>query len=143
MLLVKTVRRLKVRKKVIRVESEETQDHVRKSLNLSRYEAEEISCVPSAISIPQRPMFWCDNRCSDKALSFWQFSVVIDCVTKSCMANLCQQCYNENSVVKGAVQSSRGEEGASWKIMENAGKTSTCKKCGSTFPGKERKRISF
>ena len=52
---------------MIRVVSEETQENVRESLNLSRDEAEEISFVPSAISIPQRPMFWCDNRCSDKA----------------------------------------------------------------------------
>ena len=51
------------KRKVIRVESEETQDHVKESLNLSQDEAEEIGFVPSAISIPQRPMFWCDNRC--------------------------------------------------------------------------------
>ena len=63
------------KKKVIWVESEETQDYVRESLNLSRNEAEEISFVPSAISIPERPMFWRDNRCSEKALSFWQFAV--------------------------------------------------------------------
>ena len=62
------------KRKVIRVESEETQDYVRESWNLSRDEAEEISFVPSAISIPQKPMFWCDNRCSDKALRFWQFA---------------------------------------------------------------------
>ena len=60
----KRVRRLKVRKrKEIRVESEETQDYVKE---FGR-KAEEISFVPSAISIPQRPVFWCDNRCSDKA----------------------------------------------------------------------------
>ena len=56
------------KRKVIRVGSEETQDYVRDSLNLCREEAEEISFVPGAISIPQRPMFWCDDRCSDKAL---------------------------------------------------------------------------
>ena len=33
---------------MIRVESEETQDNVRESLNLSGEEAEEISFVPSA-----------------------------------------------------------------------------------------------
>ena len=67
--LVTKVRRFRVRKrKVIRVGSEETQDYVRDSLNLCREEAEEISFVPGAISIPQRPMFWYDNRCSDKAL---------------------------------------------------------------------------
>ena len=46
------------KRKVIRVESEETQDCVRESLNLSGDEAEETSFVPSAIRIPQRPMFW-------------------------------------------------------------------------------------
>ena len=67
------------KRKVIRVESEETQDYVRESLNLSLEEAEEISSVPSAISVPPKPVFRCDNRCSDKALGFWQFaSVVVD-----------------------------------------------------------------
>ena len=45
------------RKNVIRVECEETQDYVREPLNVSRDEAEEISFVSSAISIPQRSMF--------------------------------------------------------------------------------------
>ena len=45
------------KRKVIRVESEETQDYVRESLDLSREEAEEISFVTSAISIQQKPMF--------------------------------------------------------------------------------------
>ena len=74
------VRRFKVRKrKVIGLESEETQDFVRESLNMSREEAEEISFVPSGLSIPRGPMSWCDNRCSDKAVRFGQLaSVVID-----------------------------------------------------------------
>ena len=38
-------------RKVIRAESEETQDYVRESSNMSREEAEEISFVPSAISV--------------------------------------------------------------------------------------------
>ena len=42
------------KRKVIRVEYEETQDCVRASVNLSRAGAEEISFVPSAISIPPR-----------------------------------------------------------------------------------------
>ena len=56
------------KRKVIRVESEETQDYVRDSSNLRREEAEEISFVPSALSIPRGPMVECDNRCTDKAL---------------------------------------------------------------------------
>ena len=61
------------KRKVIRVESEETQDYVRESLNLSREEAEELSFVPSAISIPRGQCFWYDIRCSDQSLRFWQF----------------------------------------------------------------------
>ena len=55
---------------MIRVESE----YVRESSNVSREEAEEMRFVPSAISIPRGPTLWCDNRCSDTALRFWQFA---------------------------------------------------------------------
>ena len=90
------------KKKVIREESQETQEYVRESLNLSRDEAEEVSFVPSAIRIPQKPMFWCDSRCSEKALRFWQFaSVVVREGEDSCTANLCQQCYDNNLMAKG------------------------------------------
>ena len=51
------------KKKVIRVESQETQVYWRESSNVSRDEAEEISFAPSWISIPQEPLFGCDNRC--------------------------------------------------------------------------------
>ena len=44
-------------REVIRVESDETQDYVRESLNLSLEEAEEMSVVPRAVSIPPGPMF--------------------------------------------------------------------------------------
>ena len=84
------------------MESEETQDYVRESLDLSREEAEEISFVPSAISIPQRPVFWCDNRCSEKAISFCQFALVlVENGEESNTANLCQQCYNKKLIAKG------------------------------------------
>ena len=82
--------------KVIRVESEETQDYV------SREEAEEICFVPSAISIPRGPMLWCDNRCRDKALRFWQLaSVVVDDGEEVRTVNLCPLCYNESLTARG------------------------------------------
>ena len=47
-------------------------------------------------------MFWCDSRCNDKAVSFWQFaSVVVEEGAESDTANLCQQCYNKNLMAKG------------------------------------------
>ena len=75
--LVKRVRRFRVERKVIRVGSEITREILRESLNLSWDEAEDISFVSSAISIAQRLMFWCDSRCSDKALRFWQFASAV------------------------------------------------------------------
>ena len=87
---------------VIRVESEETLDYVRESLNMSRDEAEARSFVSSAISTPERHTFWCGDRCSDKALRFWPFaSVVVEDGKESYTANLCQQCYDESLTAKG------------------------------------------
>ena len=45
------------KRKIIRVESEETQDYVREASDMDQEEAEEISFVPSAISVPQKPLF--------------------------------------------------------------------------------------
>ena len=50
------------KRKVIRVESEETLDYVREANDLNQKEGEEISFVPSAISVPQKPLFRCDNH---------------------------------------------------------------------------------
>ena len=51
--------------KVIRVESEETQDYVREAKDLSQEEAEERSFVPGAISVAQKLLFRCDSQCSE------------------------------------------------------------------------------
>ena len=63
---------------------------------------EEINFVPSAISVPQKPLFQCDDQCSEKTIRFWQFaSVVIKEGEESCTTNLCQQCYNKSLVARG------------------------------------------
>ena len=101
---------------------------MRESLNLSREEAEEVSFVPSALSIPQGPMFWCDNRCSNKVLRFRQFaSIVVDDVKESCTVNLCQQCYNEKLTAQGlaplkswqwkAVVEKTAHRGRLWRML--------------------------
>ena len=43
---------------------------MREVKDLSQEEAEETSFVPSAISVPQKPLFRCDNRCSEKNPQF-------------------------------------------------------------------------
>ena len=59
---------------MIRVESEETQDCVREAKSAEQEEVEELSFVPSAISVPQKLTFRCDNQCSVKKLSYFYFS---------------------------------------------------------------------
>ena len=45
------------RRKLIRVESEETQDYVREANDIDQEAGEEISFVRSAISVPHKPLF--------------------------------------------------------------------------------------
>ena len=60
------VEKLRGRRKIIRAESEETQDDVREAKGMDQEEDEEMTFVPSAISVPQKPLFCCDNQCSEK-----------------------------------------------------------------------------
>ena len=46
---------------VIRVESEATQDYVREAKSVEHEEEEERTSVPSAVSVPPKPLFRCDN----------------------------------------------------------------------------------
>ena len=55
------------KRKVIRVESEETQDCVLETLAISQKEADDLGFVPSALSEPRGAIYWCDNQCSEKA----------------------------------------------------------------------------
>ena len=55
---------------------------------------------------PQRAtrinLFLCDNRCSDKAVRYWQFaSVVVEEGGEAHTVNLSQQCWNEQKVQQG------------------------------------------
>ena len=63
--------------KVIRVESEETQDYVREAKSAEQEEVKERIFVPSSISVPQNPSFRCGNQCSEKTLSHWQLAPVV------------------------------------------------------------------
>ena len=83
--------------KVIQVESMETQDHVREAKGTEYEEEEERSFVPSAVSVPLKPLFRCDNQCSEKTLSHWQLaSVVLNEGDEAFTTNLCQKCFNKH-----------------------------------------------
>ena len=64
-------------RKVIRVESEETQDYVRETLAISQAEAEELGFVPSALGEPRWAVCWCDSRWSEKAIGYWQIASMV------------------------------------------------------------------
>ena len=90
------------KRKIIRVESEEAQDFVREAKDVDQEESEEMSFVPSAISVPQKSLFRCDKRCSEKTFSFWQLaSVVIPEGEESYTTNLCRRCCNKYLEARG------------------------------------------
>ena len=85
------------KRKVIRVEAEETQDYVREAKNAEYEEEEETTFVPSAVSVPPKPLFRCGNQCSEKTLGYWQLaSVVLDEGDGAYTTNLCQKCFNKH-----------------------------------------------
>ena len=66
------------KRKVIRVESEESQDYVRETLAISHEEAEEMGFVPSALGEPRGAIHWCDNRKrSETAIRHWQIASMV------------------------------------------------------------------
>ena len=115
------------KRKVNRVEPEETQDYVRETLAIGQEEAEEMGFVPSALGI-RGYIYVCDNRCSDKAILYWQIaSVVVEGGGEAHTVNLCQQCYNERLEQQGkprqklwqwkASVEKRAHRGRIWKMM--------------------------
>ena len=65
------------RRKVIRVESEETHDYACEMLTISPEEGEHFAFVPSAHCVPRGAICFRDNRCSKKAVRYWQFASVV------------------------------------------------------------------
>ena len=122
------------KRKVIRVESEVTQDYVREAKSAEQEEEEERIFVLSAVSVPQKMMFRCDKQCSEKSLSYRQLaSVVMHKGEESYTTNLCKKCFNSSLKAKGekttdecAVETGCGEKGAPWKDLENDGKRTIC-----------------
>ena len=52
---------------------------VKEAKSMGYEEEEERTFVPSAVSVPLKPLFRCDNQCSEKTLSYRQLaSVVVD-----------------------------------------------------------------
>ena len=84
------------------MESGETQDYVREGNSTEHEEEEERTFVPSAVSIPLKPLFRCDNQCSEKTFSYWQLaSVVVNEGDEAYTTNLYQKCFNKHLQAKG------------------------------------------
>ena len=77
------------------MESEETYDYVRESKDLDQVEAEEMSFVPSEISVPQSVCVVTVSL-TKKNFSIWQFaSMVMKEGEESYTTIWYQQCYNK------------------------------------------------
>ena len=90
------------KRKVIRVESEETQNYVKVGRSTEKEDEEKRTFAPSAVKVPQKPLFRCDRQCSEKTLSCWQLaSVVVNEGDEADTTNLCQMCFNKHLQAKG------------------------------------------
>ena len=90
------------KRKIIRVESEETQDCVREEKSTEQEEEQKRTFVPSAVSVPPKLLFRCDKQCSEKTLSCWQLaSVVVNEGDEAYTTNLCQKCFNKHLQATG------------------------------------------
>ena len=72
----------KPQKKSASCGTEETQDYGRETLAISQEEAEEMGFVPSALGEPRGTIYWCDKRCSEKAIRYWQIAQCLRKVVK-------------------------------------------------------------
>ena len=117
------------KRKVIGVESEETQDYVTEAKSGEQEEEEERVFLPSAISVPLKPLFRCDNQCIEKSLGYWQLaSVVVNEGDEANTTNLRRKCFNKHLQAKGEKQLSNVQwrqvvekkacRGRMWKMME-------------------------
>ena len=117
---------------------------------MDQEEGEELSFVPSAISVPQKPLFRCDSQCSEKTLSFWQLaSVVVKEGEESDTTNLCQKYYGESLKSEGDEPLTKRQwydfvekKGASWKALEKDGKRTIRTRNVGIFLPRQEYRIS-
>ena len=120
--------RLPKRRLVIRVESEETQDHVlerRRYGDVSQEEVEEIDFVLSASSEPRGAVHWCENQCSGHGFKFNQIGTMATEEGGEAHAiTLCKRCYCESPArqrrhpVKAVEWRDCRAESFSWQAME-------------------------
>ena len=90
---------------------------------------EERTFVPSAVSVPLKPLFRCENQCSEKTLSYWQLaSVVLNEGDEAYMTNLNRKCFKKHLQAKKVMPLSsaqwrqvveqRAFRGRMWTVME-------------------------
>ena len=118
----------KSKKKVIRVESKETQDYVREEKSTEFEEEEERTFIPSAVSVPPMPLFRRDKQCREKTLSCWRLaSVVVNEGDEAYTTNLRQKCFSQHLQAIGEepltnvqwrqVVEKKAYRGRMWKMM--------------------------
>ena len=115
-------------RKIIRVESEETQDYVEEGRSTEQGRGGRETFVPSAVSVPLKPLFRCE--CGEKTLSYWQLaSVVVNEGDEASSTNLCQKFFQQTLAGKlraeepltkvkwRQVVQKKANRGRMWKMM--------------------------
>ena len=120
---------LNPKRKVIRVESEETQDYVWEDSG-NQPERSRGNVLRAKCTWSRGPTYRCDNRCSEKAVRCWQIASMVGEEGRGAHTiNLCQQCYNEKLAQQGkqplklwqrrGVVEKKAHRGRTWKVMGN------------------------
>ena len=82
--------------------------------------------MPSALSEPRGPIYWCDNRCSEKAVRCWQLASTVVEEGGEALESVVQQRTVSAAGQAGteivAMERSSGEESASRENLESDGK---------------------
>ena len=120
---------------MIRVESEETQDYLREE-KITEFEEEkqekQRTFIPSAVSVPLKPLFRCDKQRSDNTLSSWQLASVDECpVSEVFQQTLAGK--RRRTTDKCEVEAGCGKEGVSGKNVENDGERVISARDAGTF----------
>ena len=97
------------------------QDYVREAKSTEQEEMEERIFVFGAVSVPQKPLFHCDNQFSEKTLSYWQLaSVVVNEGDEAYTTNLCQKCFNKHLQAEGEKRCQTCSAARWWKRRRTA-----------------------
>ena len=90
----------------------------------------EAGGAASSLGEPRGPIYWCDKRCSEEAIRYWQTASMVGEEGGANTINMCQQFHSEKAAQQGkqrlklwqwrGVVERKAHRGRIWKVMDNA-----------------------